>query len=138
MTQTYYFNHKLVKVTTTPQEALEQFLKDAPHSSLELPKCQQLDIAWELSKTPETDAKLRQLIMPTLNELMYSSWSVIPHDIEHQHAAKKIHALRARDYKYGWLRQVKRSPHFPTDIRQLAADLLEEPFDDQNTEQPKN
>lgn len=130
MTQIYFFNNEFVKVTTEPQEALNQFLNTPSISKIGLPDCRQLDMAWELSDTPETDAKLRLLVEPVLNRLKDGSWAVIPYEkteiVDRAMARERWMGRRTRSYNSGWLHQVKDSPHFPADFRQLAADLSAE------------
>lgn len=130
MSEIYFMDHKLVQVATTREEALQDFLKAGQKQrNVARPDCQQLDLAWQLCQTPAEDAALRQLVEPRLHELQQDWWSVAPVKVKNSLSA--INHKKSIAANYGWLGQVKRSVHFPMDLRQLAADMLEEPVTDE-------
>ncbi|KRK97338.1 hypothetical protein FD04_GL001355 [Secundilactobacillus odoratitofui DSM 19909 = JCM 15043] len=124
MSSIYYLDHQLVELTTNPGEVLTNFIADAQSSRMSYPDCQQLDMAWSLSKSATTDLQLRQLIMPTLTRL--KNEMITANKNENPRKLYGFAAHRALAYKKQWLRQVKNSVHFPASVRKYAADLLGE------------
>lgn len=125
MAQIYDLKHYRSLSKGATNKNLTYFIEESQRENSEYPDVQSLDAAWQLSKSESTDAKLRQLVVPTIEKLRKQKqerMNTKPEERKHEGVASHL----VMTYQKHWLRGIKDSSHFPMDIRALAADLLGE------------